>query len=63
MLPAQAYTDQLELSLVYPIKPGESYTIKIKRSRGLPTKDAAGKQIANPELACTLVIPGDGSGQ
>jgi len=56
MLPAETYADELDLSFVYPIKARETYTVKIKRLYGLPTKDAAGKEIANPEPVCTLVI-------
>ena len=63
MLPAQTYTAALDLSLVYPIKAGEIYTVKIRRLYGLPTKDAAGKEIANPEPVCTLVINVDDSDQ
>jgi hypothetical protein len=56
LLPAEAYTDALDLSFVYPIKAGETYTVKIRRIYGLPRKDAAGKEIANPEPVCTLVV-------
>lgn len=56
LLPAQAYTAALDLSLAYPIKAGETYTVKIRRMYGLPRKDAVGKEIANPEPVCTLVI-------
>ena len=58
LLPAQAYAAELNLSLINPIKPEESYIVKVKRLHGLPTKYGAGKQIADPELASTLAIEG-----
>jgi hypothetical protein len=56
LLPGETHVDMINLSEAYPIKPTDSYTIKIRRRRGLPTKDAAGTLIPNSELACTVTI-------
>lgn len=58
LLPGYTHVDMISLSEAYPIKPTESYTIKIRRRHGIPTKDATGAPLPNPEIGCTLKIVG-----
>jgi hypothetical protein len=58
LLPGYTHVDMISLSQAYPIKPTESYTIKIRRRHGIPTKDATGAPLLNPEIGCTLKIVG-----
>jgi hypothetical protein len=58
--PSQKFTDKLNLALIYRIKPGQTYTVRIRRSRDLPPVDAVGRPL--PELSATIVIKGGPGG-
>jgi len=61
LLPGETHVDVINLAEAYSIKPTDSYTIKIRRRHGLPTKDAAGVPLPDPDLACSLTIAGSAS--
>jgi len=50
-------TRDTNLAQLYQLKPGQAYTVRIWRSKGLPTVDEGGKPLRDPELRCTIKIP------
>lgn len=58
--PSQEFAARLNLTTIFQIKPGESYTVKVRRLEGLPPVDAMGRPL--PELSATIVIKGGPGG-
>jgi hypothetical protein len=59
--PAQEFTDQLDLASVFQLKPGGTFTVRIKRSRDLPQTDSSGRTLR--ELSATLIVKGGPGGR
>lgn len=58
--PSQQSTETLLLQAIFQIVPGKTYTVRVRRSRGLPPVDAMGRPL--PELSATVVIKGGPGG-
>ncbi len=56
LAPGEDVYGQLDISKIYQVQPGKPYTIKLKRTSGLPTVDEYGKPVQRRELSCTVVI-------
>ena len=58
--PLEGITSRLNVGLLYQIKPGYAYTIRVRRSHGLPVVDESGKPLPaqRRELSYTVQIPG-----
>jgi hypothetical protein len=54
--PGQETSVQVNVSKIYQVVSGKAYTIRIKRSVGLPKVDEYGKPLQQGELSCTVVI-------
>jgi hypothetical protein len=50
-------TRDTNLAQLYQLKPGQDFTVRIWRSKGLPTVDESGKPLKDVELRCTIKIP------
>ena len=59
LAPGRELTEQVHLSVVYQIEPGQGYTVAVRRSRGFPMVDHDGWPVMPPrrELRVTLPIP------
>jgi hypothetical protein len=55
LMPGEDVYIQVDLSKFYQVVSGRAYTIKMKRSVGLPKLDEYGKALQR-ELSCTVVI-------
>jgi len=55
--PGEQFTDTIDVARLFQIRPGVPYTIRVRRSAGLPTYDRSGRKIEQ-ELSRTLVITG-----
>jgi hypothetical protein len=56
LTPGEENYVQMNLKQIYQVEPGRAYTIKLKRSAGLPKLDEYGKPLQQRELSCTVVI-------
>jgi hypothetical protein len=52
--PSEQFTDRLNLASAFQLRPGGTYTVKLRRSRDLPPVDAMGRPL--PELSATVII-------
>jgi hypothetical protein len=58
LLPSQeTAARQMYVSRIYKIKPGQAYTVELRREAGLPKADQTGRPVKHPGLACSLAIP------
>ena len=55
LLPAEEHTISIDLTDHFQIHPGERYTVKVRRSRGLPKKHENGRIIDKVELSTTYI--------
>lgn len=60
LTPGQEINTKMDVSQIYQVAPGTAYTIKIRRTSGLPAADEYGKPLAQRELSCTVTIDGLG---
>lgn len=56
LAPGEENYVQMNIKQIYQVEPGRAYTIKMKRSVGLPKVDEHGKPLQQPELSCTVTI-------
>lgn len=56
LMPGEDVYVQMDLSKFYQVVSGRAYTIKMKRSVGLPMIDEHGKPLQQWELSCTVTI-------
>jgi hypothetical protein len=56
LMPGEDVYIQVDLSKFYQVVSGSAYTIKMKRSAGLPKVDEYGRPLHQRELSCTVVI-------
>lgn len=58
--PQQENTIRVDLSNYFKIEPGRAYRVTIRRSRGIPDTDDAGKPIKEVEISCSFEVPSIG---
>ena len=60
LVPLQQVTLKADVFSLFKLKVGHAYKVIIRRTRGFPTKDDAGKPLQQIELSCMIEIPAVG---
>ncbi len=53
--PGQEYTEDIDLGRLFRLDPGQTYTVRLRRSRGFPAKGPDGRPV-DPELIRSLKV-------
>jgi hypothetical protein len=60
LAPMQKTVYTVGLSRYFKIEPGRAYTVVVRRSRGLPKVDEAGRPLKDIEVSCSFDVPNYG---
>jgi len=57
LVPLQETARRLDLSSFFQVEAGQAYKVTLRRSRGLPKTDEAGKPLKQVEIGCSFEVP------
>jgi hypothetical protein len=57
LVPLEETTIKMNIAKVFQIEPGHAYKVTLRRFRGLPETDEAGKPLQQVEISCSFEVP------
>jgi hypothetical protein len=57
LAPLEETTIKMNIAKVFQIEPGHAYTVTLRRFRGLPKTNEAGKPLQQIEIGCSFEVP------
>jgi hypothetical protein len=57
LVPLEETIIKMNIAKVFQIEPGHAYRVTLRRFRGLPTTDEAGKPLQQVEINCSFEVP------